>query len=287
MSATAMASVKEMLTDARKGGYAVPAFNIHNLETIQVVCEAAAELKSPVMIAATPSTLKYAGEDYLLAILNVAAKKYNIPIAAHLDHAEDVAYIKRLIDLGYTSVMIDASHFPFEENIAIVKEVVEYAHARHVSVEAELGRLGGQEDDIIVDEKDSFYTDPVSAVQFVERTEIDSFAVAIGTAHGMYKSEPKLDFNRLEKIAELIEIPLVLHGGSGIPDRDVQRTIASGIAKVNIATELKIPFAAAVRDYFIVNPQANDPRKYLTPGKEAMRKVVLEKIMMVGSNGKA
>ena len=287
MSVATVVSAKEMLIDARKGGYAVPAFNIHNLETIQVVSEAAAELKSPLMIAATPSTLKYAGEDYLLAIVNTAAKRYNIPIAVHLDHAEDVPYIKTLIDMGYKSVMIDASHHPFEENISIVREVVDYAHQYGVSVEAELGRLGGQEDDIIVDEKDSFYTDPKSAVEFVERTGIDSFAVAIGTAHGMYKSEPKLDFDRLEEISKLVDIPLVLHGGSGIPDKDVQRTIKQGIAKVNIATELKIPFAAAVRDHFLADPSANDPRKYLTPGKEAMMKVALEKILMVGSNGKA
>jgi len=280
-------SSKDMLIAARKGGYAVPAFNIHNLETIQVVAEAAAELNSPLMIAATPSTLKYAGEDYLLAIVDVAAKRYNIPIAVHLDHAEDVPYIKRLIDMGYKSVMIDASHHPFEENIAIVQEVVKYAHSRGVSVEAELGRLGGQEDDLIVDEKDSFYTDPNAAVEFVERTGIDSFAVAIGTAHGMYKSEPKLDFERLKTISELVEVPLVLHGGSGVPDRDVQRTITHGIAKVNIATELKIPFAQAVREYLIANPDANDPRKYLTPAKEAMKKVAMQKIMMIGSNGKA
>jgi len=280
-------SSKDMLIAARKGGYAVPAFNIHNLETIQVVAEAAAELNSPLMIAATPSTLKYAGEDYLLAIVDVAAKRYNIPIAVHLDHAEDVPYIKQLIDMGYKSVMIDASHHPFEENIAIVQEVVKYAHSRGVSVEAELGRLGGQEDDLIVDEKDSFYTDPHAAVEFVEKTGIDSFAVAIGTAHGMYKSEPKLDFERLKTISELVEVPLVLHGGSGVPDRDVQRTITHGIAKVNIATELKIPFAQAVREYLKANPDANDPRKYLTPAKEAMKKVAMQKIMMIGSNGKA
>lgn len=279
-------SAKEMLIDARKGGYAVPAFNIHNLETLQVVSEAAGECNSPLMIAATPSTLKYAGEDYLLAIVNVAAKRYNIPIAVHLDHAEDIPYIKTLIDMGYKSVMIDASHHPFEENISIVREVVDYAHSRGVSVEAELGRLGGQEDDLMVDEKDSFFTNPKSAIEFVERTGIDSFAVAIGTAHGMYKSEPKLDFARLQEISELVDIPLVLHGGSGIPDKDVQRTLTHGIAKVNIATELKIPFAAAVRDHFLENPNANDPRKYLTPGKDAMKKVAIEKILMLGSNGK-
>lgn len=280
-------SAKEMLIAARKGGYAVPAFNIHNLETVQVVSEAAAECGSPLMIAATPSTLTYAGADYLLAIVNVAAKRYNIPIAVHLDHAEDVPYIKELIDMGYKSVMIDASHHPFEENISIVREVVDYAHSRGVSVEAELGRLGGQEDDLIVDEADSFFTDPDKAVEYVERTGIDSFAVAIGTAHGLYKSEPKLDIPRLREISKKVDIPLVLHGGSGIPEKDVRETIELGIAKVNIATELKIPFAAAVRDHFLANPSANDPRKYLTPGKVAMKKVAIEKILMCGSNGKA
>ncbi|CCQ98767.1 D-tagatose 1,6-bisphosphate aldolase 2,catalytic subunit [[Clostridium] ultunense Esp] len=280
-------STKEMLLAAKKEGYAVPAFNIHNLETVQVVAEAAAELMSPLIIAATPSTIQYAGPDYLLAIVDVASRRYGIPIAIHLDHAEEVERIKSLIDLGYKSVMIDASHLPFEENIRMVAEVVEYANRYGVSVEAELGRLGGQEDDLTVDEEDSFYTDPDKAAEFVERTGIDSLAVAIGTAHGLYKSELKLDFSRLQEIHRKVDLPLVLHGASGIPEQDVKRTIALGIAKVNIATELKIPFAEAVRRYLIEHPEANDPRKYLTPGKNAMREVAKNKIVMCGSNGKA
>jgi len=280
-------SAKNMLDKAKLGSYAVPAFNIHNLETVQVVAEAAAECGSPLMIAATPSTLTYAGTDYLLAIANVAAKRYGVPISIHLDHAEDVDYIKSLIEMGYKSVMIDASHHPFENNIKIVREVVDYAAKYGVSVEAELGRLGGIEDDLVVDEKDSFLTDPDSAVEYVERTGIDSFAVAIGTAHGLYKSDPKLDFDRLAIINEKLDVPLVLHGGSGIPEADVKRTIDLGISKVNIATELKIPFAKAVRKYLTENLDANDPRKYLTPGKEAMKKVAIKKILMCGSDGKA
>lgn len=280
-------STKEMLMSAKERGYAVPAFNIHNMETIQVVAEAAVELQSPLIIATTPSTVRYAGADYLLAIVEVTTRRHRIPIAIHLDHAEDVEMMKNLIDLGYKSVMIDASHLPFEENIRKVKDVVSYAHRYGVSVEAELGRLGGQEDDLTVDIEDSFYTDPDKAIDYVERTGIDSLAVAIGTAHGLYKSEPKLDFPRLEEIHRKINIPLVLHGASGIPSHEVKRTISLGISKVNIATELKIPFAEAVRQYLIDHPEENDPRKYMTPGKEAMREVAKKKILMCGSDGKA
>lgn len=280
-------STIEMLKIARKNGYAVPAFNIHNLETIQVVVEESAKLKSPVILAATPSTVKYAGRDYLLEICKVAAKRYDIPIALHLDHAEDVNEIKELIQMGYKSVMIDASKYPFEKNIEIVKEVTDFAKQFGVSVEAELGRLGGIEDNVSVDSKDSFFTDPQSAVEFIKRTGIDSLAVAIGTAHGLYKSEPKLDFERLETISKMVEIPLVLHGASGVPEKDVRKSISLGISKVNIATELKIPFSNAVRQYLIENPEASDPRHYLVPGKEAMGAVVRDKILMVMSNNRA
>lgn len=280
-------SSKQMLLDAQQGKYAVPAFNIHNLETIQVVVETAAELKSPVMLAATPSTVKYAGLEFLVAIGKTAANKYNnIPIALHLDHAEDVDYIKKCIDLGYKSVMIDASFDAFEENIRKVKEVVAYAHDRGVTVEAELGKLGGIEDDKTVSEKDAMYTNPASAVEFVDRTGIDALAVAIGTAHGVYKAEPRLDFVRLEEIRNLISIPLVLHGASGVPHDSVQKCIKLGVCKVNIATELKIPFADGVKNYFKQHPEANDPRFYLTAGKEAMKLAVIEKIKMCNSDGK-
>ena len=280
-------STREMLLKAQKGGYAVPAFNIHNLETLQVVVETAAELKSPVILAGTPSTISYAGGDYIVAMAEVSAEKYNIPIAIHLDHYESIEEVKHFVDLGFKSTMIDASHENFEDNIKIVKEVVEYAHKFDATVEAELGRLGGQEDDLIVDEKDSIYTNVDQAREFVERTGIDSLAIAIGTSHGLYKGDAKLDFERLKDIRSKVSIPLVLHGASDIPDELVKKAISLGICKVNIATDLKIPFSNEVKKYFIENPEANDPRKYLTPGKEAMRQIVKQKIMVCGSNGKA
>ncbi len=277
-------SAKDMLLDAQQEGYAIPAFNIHNLETIQSVLEAANELRSPVMIATTPGTVNYADPEYLVSIVKKAGEKYNIPISLHLDHAENIEFIKRCIDLGYKSVMIDASAESFEENVKRTKEIMSYAKFKDVSVEAELGRLGGREDDVVVSENDEIYTNPEMAKQFVELTVVDSLAIAIGTAHGVYKSEPKLDFNRLKEIRELVNVPLVLHGASGVPSDSVKEAINLGISKVNIATELKIPFANAVKDYFKASPDANDPRKYLKPGKEAMVKVVKEKIRMCNSN---
>ena len=244
-------STREMLLKAQKEKYAVPAFNIHNLETLQVVAETAMELKSPVIIAGTPSTIEnYAGADYIKAIAEVASNKYNIPIAIHLDHFEDVEAIKRDIDLGFRSCMIDASKYDFEKNIEIVKSVVDYAHRFDTVVEAELGKLGGREDDLIVDEKDTMYTNPDDAEEFVRRTNVDSLAVAIGTAHGLYKGEPKLDFERLKKIRERVNVPLVLHGASDVPNDLVKEAISLGICKVNVATDLKIPFADAVKEFF-------------------------------------
>ncbi|WP_368298579.1 tagatose bisphosphate family class II aldolase [Cytobacillus firmus] len=277
----------EMFQKASEEKYAIPAFNIHNLETFQVVVDTAAELNSPVILASTPGTISYSGGDYLVSMGSAAAERYKIPIALHLDHFESFEEIKKYIDFGFKSVMIDASHHPFDENVKIVKQVVEYAHEHGVSVEAELGRLGGVEDDLVVDEKDAIFTNPEQAREFIELTGIDSLAVAIGTAHGLYKGEPKIDFERLEDIHSVVNIPLVLHGASDIPDAMVKRTIKLGICKVNIATDLKIPFSNAVKQYFNENPDANDPRKYMTPGKEAMKEVVVEKILMCGSNGKA
>ncbi|WP_282140416.1 tagatose bisphosphate family class II aldolase [Cytobacillus oceanisediminis] len=277
----------EMFQKASEEKYAIPAFNIHNLETFQVVVDTAAELNSPVILASTPGTISYSGGDYLVSMGSAAAERYEIPIALHLDHFESFEEIKKYIDFGFKSVMIDASHHPFDENVKIVKQVVEYAHEHGVSVEAELGRLGGVEDDLVVDEKDAKFTNPEQAREFIELTGIDSLAVAIGTAHGLYKGEPKIDFERLEDIHSVVNIPLVLHGASDIPGAMVKRTIKLGICKVNIATDLKIPFSNAVKQYFNENPDANDPRKYMTPGKEAMKEVVVEKILMCGSNGKA
>lgn len=276
-----------MLLKAQNENYAVPAFNIHNLETLQVVVDTAAELKSPVIIAGTPGTVQYAVAEYLVAIAEVAAQKHSIPIALHLDHFEELEEIKNCIDIGFTSAMIDASKEPFEENVQKVKKIVEYAHVKGKVVEAELGKLVGIEDDMIVDEKESAYTDPEMAKEFVERTGIDSLAVAIGTAHGLYKGEPKLDFDRLKEIKSKVSIPLVLHGASDVPELLVKRAIGLGICKVNIATDLKIPFANAVKKYFIEHVDANDPRKYMTPGKIAMKEIVISKIKMCGSDNKA
>lgn len=281
-----MNNSKEILLKAQKEGFAVPAFNCHNLETIQVMVETANELKSPVIIAGTPGTFDYAGRDYIQAIVETASKKYDIPIVLHLDHHTDIESIKKSLELGTKSVMIDASHYPYEENVKIVREVVEIAHKYGATVEAELGMLGGQEDDLIVDEKDSKYTNPTQAVDFVKRTGIDSLAVAIGTAHGVYKEEPKLDFDRLKEIRSVVDIPLVLHGASGVPEEAVRKAISLGITKVNIATELKIPFSSALRNYLVNHPEANDPRKYMEDAKKAMKEVVKEKILMCMSQNR-
>lgn len=279
-------SSNNMLKKAQKENYAVPAFNIHNLETMQVVVETVAELQSPVILAGTPGTYSYAGTENIIAIAYELSKKHNVPLALHLDHHESYQDIINKIDAGVRSVMIDGSHFPFEENINIVKQVVEYAHRYDVSVEAELGRLGGIEDDLVVDAKDALYTNPQQAVEFIEKTGIDSLAIAIGTAHGLYKSDPKLDFDRLSEIRSIVDIPLVLHGASGVPDKDVRECIKRGICKVNVATELKIAFADALKSYLIENPDANDPRHYMKPAKLAMKDIVKKIITTCGCAGK-
>lgn len=279
-------SNREMLLAAQRDSYAVPAFNVHNLETVQVVAETAAAMSSPVILAGTPGTFSYAGTDYLISICHEAARRYHIPLALHLDHHEDLRDIETKVRAGIRSVMIDASHFPLADNIKQVSEAVRLCHGFDASVEAELGRLGGQEDDLVVEEGDSYFTDPIVAKHFVEATRIDSLAVAIGSAHGLYQGEPKLDFTRLGQIRQQVDIPLVLHGASGIPEEMIYRAIGLGICKVNVATELKIAFADAVKAYFAEHPDANDPRKYIVPGKLAMQKVVEEKIRICGSAGR-
>jgi len=276
-------SKSEILLDAQSNGYAVPAFNIHNLETMKTVLETAQELRSPVMIAVTPSTVNYIGQEFLIGMMDAAKKSYDIPICFHLDHHENVEDIKTLIQMGIPSVMIDASHYNFEENVRIVREVVEFAAPFGVAVEAELGRLSGVEDDLEVDEKDQIYTNPAQAKEFVSRTGISSLAVAIGTAHGLYKGEPKLDLDRLATIQSEVNIPLVLHGGSGLPDELVQKTITCGICKVNIATELKMAFVKGLRNYLQEHPDANDPRHYFQDAVAEMKKVTADKIKMCGS----
>lgn len=276
-----LVSTQFILRNAQEQGYAVPAFNIHNLETLKAVIESAVELRSPVIIAATPGTIKYMGKEYLLHMIEAARKQYEIPISLHLDHHEDISDIKNCIDSGVRSVMIDASHHPFEENVQIVQEVSLYAKQYGVTVEAELGQLSGIEEDIKVE--NSIYTDPYQAKEFVERTNIDSLAVAIGTAHGLYKGEPKLDLQRLINIRKQVNIPLVLHGASGLSDSLVQETIRLGICKVNIATELKIAFGTALRHYLHSHPEENDPRKYFSDAIMALKRVVADKIKMCKS----
>ena len=282
-----LVSTRQLLLDAQKGKYAVPAFNVHNMETIKTVVEAAAELRSPIIVAATPGTMKYAGPEFFIKLVEICSNKYDIPIAMHLDHHESYDEIVNAIQIGTKSAMIDASHLSFEENVAMVKKVVDYAHRFDVTVEGELGILGGQEDDLVRDDKDSKYTNPAQAKEYVERTGIDSLAVAIGTAHGVYKEEPKLDFERLAEIRAVVDVPLVLHGASGVPAEQVKKAIELGITKVNIATELKMPFAETLRQVLVSKPNESDPRKYFGPAKEAMKKVAIEKILMCGSNGKA
>ena len=279
-------STRQMLLDAQAGHYAVPAFNIHNLETLQVVADTAKEMRSPLIIAVTPSTIKYARDEYVVAMAEVASENTTTPLAIHLDHFENIPDIKHAINVGFKSSMIDASKLPYEENVAKTKEVVAYAHHYDATVEAELGKLVGIEDDLVVDENNGAYTNPDDAVDFVAQTGIDSLAVAIGTAHGLYKGRPHLDFERLKAIRAKVDIPLVLHGVSDVPDELVQKAISLGICKVNVATDLKIPFSNAVKEYFKENPSANDPRKYMTPGKEAMKAVVKHKILVCGSNNR-
>lgn len=280
-------STKNILEDATKGGYAVPAFNIHNMETIHAIVEAANEMNSPLIIAATPGTVSYAGPQYLINMVKAAAENSTVPIALHLDHHENVEDIKEMIKLGAKSVMIDASALPYEENIAKVKEVVDFAKNYDVSVEAELGRLVGIEDDIVVDESESQLTDPELANDFVVRTGIDSLAVAIGTAHGLYAGEPKVDLERLEKIREKVDVPLVLHGASDVPDATVRAAVERGIAKVNVSTDLKIAFADALKSYLVENPEADDPRHYTKDAQAAMKKLAKEKMEVFGSVNKA
>lgn len=279
-------SSQAMLRKAQREGYAVPAFNIHNLETLQVVVETAAELQAPLIVAGTPGTFSYAGVGNIVAIAGELAKTCQHPLAVHLDHHETLADIEAKVAAGVRSVMIDGSHLPFADNIALVKRVTDYCHRYDASVEAELGRLGGQEDDLVVDGKDALYTHPEQAREFVEKTGIDSLAVAIGTAHGLYAAEPRLDFERLAQIRQRVDVPLVLHGASGLPTQDIRYAISLGICKVNVATELKIAFSEALKNYLSTHTDASDPRHYMVPAKAAMKEVVRKVIRDCGCEGK-
>lgn len=281
-----LVTTKQMLLDAQKGNYAVGAFNVENMEMVMAVMEAAEELKSPVIMQTTPSTVKYAGLDFFLANVKAAAERASVPVAMHLDHGSSFELTMQAYRTGYTSIMIDGSHGSFEENIAVSKAVADACTPSGIPVEAELGKVGGKEDDLDGGD-DNPYTDPDQAVEFVKRTGITSLAVAIGTAHGVYKGEPKLDLDRLSEIREVVDIPLVLHGTSGVPDETVTECVNRGICKVNYATDLRIAFTKGVSEVFSENPDVIDPKKYNACGKERVKEYVMSKMKVCKSVGKA
>lgn len=282
-----LVNVDTLLEAAEKGGYAVGAFNCNNMEIVQAIIEAAEEEKSPVIIQASQGAIKYAGLSYIVGLVETAAKESSVPVALHLDHGTSFEQCIQCIGRGFTSVMIDYSKHTLDENIAMTKRILEIAKELGVSVEAELGKIGGTEDDITVDEREATFTDPAEAERFVKETGIKSLAVAIGTAHGQYKGEPKLDLDRLSEIKSRVNIPIVLHGSSGVPDDTLKEAIKRGVRKINIDTNLREAFTDGVREVLAKNPNEIDPRKILGPARERMKERVIEKIRIFGSNGKA
>ncbi len=302
---------KEMFQKAYEGHYAIGAFNVNNMEIVQGITEAAKEVNSPLILQVSAGARNYAKHNYLMHLIQAAVEDTDLPIVVHLDHGADFDICKKCIDGGFSSVMIDGSKYPFEENIALTKQVVDYAHERGVVVEAELGKLAGIEDDVNVSDADSAFTDPDQAVEFVERTGCDSLAVAIGTSHGAYKfkGEPKLRFDILEKITNLLpNYPLVLHGAStvipefvdkcnefggnipgakGVPEDMLRKAATYGVCKINVDTDLRLAMTAAIREMFVKNPEEFDPRKYLGAGREAIKEMVKRKIVTaMGSDNK-
>ena len=276
---------EKMLLDAQKGGYAVGAFNVENMEMVMAVIAAAEELRAPLMLQTTPSTVKYAVLDLYLANVKTAAERASVPVCMHLDHGDSFELAMRALRVGYSSIMIDGSHSVFEENIAVTKAVADACRPSGIPVEAELGKVGGKEDDL--DGGNGGYTDPQEAKEFAERTGIGSLAVAIGTAHGVYKGEPKLDLDRLAEIRKVVSIPLVLHGASGLSEEAVAESIKRGICKVNFATELRIAYTEGVKEFLGQNPDAFDPKKYGKTAMEHVKEIVKLRIRMCGCDGKA
>ena len=278
---------KQLLEHADKNGYAVGAFNVNNMEIVQAIIEAAEETQSPVILQASQGGLKYAGVEYIAALGKIAAQNATVPVAIHLDHGTDFEQIMQCIRHGFTSVMIDGSQFDLDGNIAITKKVIEVARAVGVSVEAELGKIGGTEDDIVVDHADALHTDPDEAARFVKETGVDFLAIAIGTAHGKYQGDPVIDFDRLKEIRSKVDIPLVLHGSSGVAYDDLRKAISLGISKINIDTDVRIAFTKGVSDAIKSNPDEFDPRKLMGPAREVMKKAIMEKMEVFGSSSKA
>ena len=308
-----LVTTKEMFEKSMKEGFAIGAFNVNNMEIVQAIMDAAAEEHAPVIMQASSSAIKYARINYLMKMIKAAEEEHpEIPFAIHLDHGPDFETCKMCIDAGFTSVMFDGSKYDFEENIRLTKEVVDYAHAHGVVVEAELGKLAGIEDDVNVSESDAMYTDPAQAEEFVKRTGCDSLAIAIGTSHGAYKfkGEAKLRFDILKKIKERIpNTPIVLHGAStvipelvaqcnqygadipgakGVPDEMLHEASISGVSKINVDTDLRLAMTAAIRKVFVEEPSAFDPRKYLGAARDLIKETVGHKIRDVfGSSNKA
>lgn len=274
-------TTKKMLQDAQDGHYAVGAFNVENMEMVMAVIEAAEEMNAPVIMQTTPSTVKYAGLGYYLANVKAAAERADIPVALHLDHGSSYGLAMQALRTGYTSIMIDGSHEGFEDNVVLTKAVVDACRPSGIPVEAELGKVGGKEDDLDGGDGDG-YTDPNQAKEFVERTGASSLAVAIGTAHGLYKGEPKLEQERLSNIRQVVSVPLVLHGASGVPDEAVREAIRRGICKVNYATELRIAYSNGIKEVLKTDPDIIDPKKYGAIGKKYVKTFVMEKIRNCG-----
>ena len=271
----------ELLEDAKKNQYAVGAFNVENMEMVIAVLKAAEETKSPVIMQTTPGTIKYAGADFYFANVKAAAERASVPVVCHLDHGNTFDIAVSAFHIGYTSIMIDGSKLSFEENISLTKSVARVCHAGGVPVEAELGRVGGKEDGLDNTKTENPFTDPKEAAEFVERTGCNSLAVAVGTAHGIYKGVPQINFDVLSKIHELVNIPLVLHGTSGVPDEQVTECIRLGVCKVNYATDLRIAFTRGIKEYMKDNPDAFDPKKYGAAGIEEVKKYTAQKMLLM------
>lgn len=283
-----LVSMTEMLKKANAEGYAVGQFNLNNLEFTQAILQAAEAEKSPVILGVSEGAARYMG-GFTTVVKMVEGLmhdyKITVPVAIHLDHGSSFDKCKEAIDAGFTSVMIDASHDPFEQNVETTSKVVEYAHAKGVSVEAELGTVGGQEDDVVAD--GVIYANPQECAELVKRTGIDCLAPALGSVHGPYKGEPNLGFAEMEEIQKMTGVPLVLHGGTGIPTKDIQRSISLGTAKINVNTENQIASAKVVRQVLADKPNEYDPRKYLGPARDAIKETVIGKMREFGSAGKA
>ncbi|WP_353893195.1 class II fructose-1,6-bisphosphate aldolase [Proteinivorax hydrogeniformans] len=282
-----LVTLRELLKDAQEKNYAVGAFNTNNMEIVQAIIEAAEEERSPVILQASQGGVKYAGLDYVVAMVEAAAKNATVPVALHLDHGTSFEQIIKCVRAGFSSVMFDGSKHPLEENIEKTAKVIEIAHAAGLSVEAELGKIGGTEDDITVSEEDAMMTNPEEAKYFVEKTNVDALAIAIGTAHGPYKGEPKLDFDRLKTIRSMVSTPLVLHGASGVGEESIKKVIELGITKINIDTDIRQAFTRGVQDVVNSKPEEYDPRKILGPAKEEMKKIIKEKMQLFGCANKA